>query len=124
MMDDNDITELAKGMVPFVRDVVTEATAPLTARLAEIETRPIEKGEAGASGQPGPEGPPGPKGDSGELATLPPELAEQIASAVRMLHESPAIQRKEAPPPPSPKVTRIERDADGNFVPVYDEMQP
>jgi uncharacterized protein Yka (UPF0111/DUF47 family) len=76
MMDDNDITELAKGMVPFVRECVAEATA------------------------------------------VPPELAEQIASAVRMLHESPAIQR-EAPLPP--KVTRIERDADGNFVPVYDQ---
>ena len=75
-MDDNDITELAKGMVPFVLDCVAEATA------------------------------------------VPPELAEQIASAVRMLHESPAIQR-EAPRPA--KVTRIERDADGNFVPVYDD---
>jgi len=76
-MDDNDITELAKGMVPFVRDCVAEATA------------------------------------------VPPELAEQIASAVRMLHESPAIQR-EAPRPS--KVTRIERDDDGNFVPVYDDQ--
>jgi hypothetical protein len=77
MMDDNDITELAKGMVPFVRDAIAEAT------------------------------------------TVPPELAEQIASAVRLLHESPAIER-EAPRPA--KVTRIERDADGNFVPVYDDQ--
>ena len=76
-MDDNDITELAKGMVPFVRDCVAEATA------------------------------------------VPPELAEQIASAVRMLHESPAIQREASRPT---KVTRIERDADGNFVPVYDDQ--
>ena len=76
-MDDNDITELAKGMVPFVRDCVAEATA------------------------------------------VPPELAEQIASAVRLLHESPSIER-EAPRPL--KVTRIERDADGNFVPVYDDQ--
>ena len=58
-MDDNDITALAKGMVPFVRDCVAEATA------------------------------------------VPPELAEQIASAVRMLHESPAIQREA--PRPSPR---------------------
>ena len=50
---------------------------------------------------------------------LPPELAEQIASAVRMLHESPAIQREALRPA---KVTRIERDADGNFVPVYDDQ--
>ena len=54
-----------------------------------------------------------------EATAVPPELAEQIASAVRMLHESPAIER-EAPRPP--KVTRIERDADGNFVPVYDDQ--
>ena len=53
-----------------------------------------------------------------EATAVPPELAEQIASAVRMLHESPTIER-EAPRPP--KVTRIERDADGNFVPVYDD---
>ena len=108
-MDDNDITELAKGMVPFVREVVE----PIEKRIAALEARPIEKGD------PGEQGPSGPKGDSGELAMLPPELAEQIASAVRMLHESPAIQR-EAPRPS--KVTRIERDADGNFVPVYDDQ--
>lgn len=76
-MDDNDITELAKGMVPFVRDCVAEATA------------------------------------------VPPELAAQIASAVRMLHESPTLEREA---PRQPKVTRIERDADGNFVPVYDDQ--
>ena len=35
------------------------------------------------------------------------------------LHESPALER-EAPRPP--KVTRIERDDDGNFVPVYDDQ--
>ena len=52
---------------------------------------------------------------------LPPDLAGQVASAVRMLHESPDLveQRSEAP---RPKVTRIERDADGNFVPVYDDQ--
>jgi hypothetical protein len=76
MMDDSELDAFAKGMVPFVRKAVAEATA------------------------------------------VPPELAEQIASAVRLLHESPAIQR-EAPTPA--KVTRIERDADGNFVPVYDQ---
>ena len=89
-MDDNDITELAKGMVPFVREVVTNAVTALGARLAELEARPIEKG---ADGSPGPEGPPGPKGDSGEIPMLPPDLAEQIASAVRLLHESPPVQR-------------------------------
>jgi hypothetical protein len=85
MMDDNDITELAKGMVPFVRECVAEAFTK---------------------------------------SMLPPELAGQVASAVRLLHESPPITAKEVPAPPAPKVTRIERDDDGNFVPVYDEMQP
>jgi len=108
-MDEGQLNELARGLVPFVREVVE----PIERRIAELEARPIEKGD------PGEQGPPGPKGDSGELAMLPPELAEQIASAVRMLHESPAIQR-EAPRPS--KVTRIERDADGNFVPVYDDQ--
>jgi hypothetical protein len=56
--------------------------------------------------------------------TLPPELAEQVASAVRLLHESPPIeQRNEMPQLLPPKVTRIERDEDGNFVPIYDETQ-
>jgi hypothetical protein len=83
MMDDNDITELAKGMVPFVRDCVAEAFA--------------------------------------KTVVLPPELAGEVASAVRLLHESPPIQRSEVPRP-TPKVTRIERDDDGNFVPVYDDQ--
>jgi hypothetical protein len=123
-MDRNAIAVLAKGLVPFVREVVTEAVAEPIARIAVLEARPIEKGDAGERGANGPQGPPGPKGESGELAMLPPELAGQVALAVRMLHESPPITAKEAPPPPSPKVSRIERDADGNFVPVYDETQP
>ena len=108
-MDDSDLNELAQGLVPFVREVVD----PIEKRIAKLEARPIEKGD------PGERGPPGPKGESGELAMLPPELAEQVASAVRMLHELPEIQRNESP---RPKVTRIERDADGNFVPVYDDQ--
>lgn len=53
MMDDSDITELAKGMVPFVRECVAEATM------------------------------------------ISPELAEQVALAVRMLHESPPLKQQE-----------------------------
>jgi len=52
-MDDSDITELAKGMVPFVRECVAEATM------------------------------------------ISPELAEQVALAVRMLHESPPLKQQE-----------------------------
>jgi hypothetical protein len=85
-MERADIAALAEGMVPFVRESVTEATAPLAARIAELEARPIEKGDAG------PQGPPGPKGDTGEVPALPPALAEQVANAVRLLHESPAME--------------------------------
>jgi hypothetical protein len=74
-MDRNDIAALAKGMVPFVREVVTEATAPLAARLAELEARPVEKGAPGdrgadgAQGPPGREGTPGPQGEPGPAGT-------------------------------------------------------
>jgi hypothetical protein len=51
---------------------------------------------------------------------VPPELAAEISRAVRMLHEAPPIEEHKDTPPPSPaRVTRIERDDDGNFVPIY-----
>jgi len=84
-MEDSEITALAEGMAPFVRDCVTEAF-----------TR----------------------------TALPPELAGQVALAVRMLHESPPLEQRSTSPRAPAKVTRIERDEDGNFVPVYDETQP
>jgi hypothetical protein len=86
-MERNDIAELAKGMVPFVRECVSEAFTK---------------------------------------AVLPPELAEQVASAVRLLHESPPLElRNEVPRAATPtRVARIERDDDGNFVPIYDEIKP
>ena len=126
-MDRNEIAALAKGMVPFVRELVTEAVAPLTARLAEIEARPP---------LPGPEGPVGPKGDIGPSGpagaqgppidtTLPTHLAEQVANAVRLLNESPPIptQTQAAAPRAAPRISRIERDAEGNLVPIYDGPQ-
>jgi hypothetical protein len=118
-MEREVIAALAKGLVPFVQQAVTEAVAPFAVRMAELEARPTEKGDAGPPGQ---QGPPGPPGDSGELAMVPPELAEQIKSAIHLLHESPPIVKCDEPPrwPTPPRVTRIERDADGNFVPVYE----
>jgi hypothetical protein len=56
MMDASDITELAKGMVPFVRECVAEAYSK---------------------------------------TMVPPELAEQVAIAVRLLHESPPLKQQE-----------------------------
>jgi hypothetical protein len=60
-----------------------------------------------------------------KMAIVSPELAEQVASAVRLLHEAPPIaERSETSQRPSlPRVTRIERDEHGNFVPVYSEPQ-
>ena len=55
-MTENEIAALAKGMVPFVRQCVTEAFT--------------------------------------KAAVLPPELAEQVASAIRLLHESRPLDDK------------------------------
>lgn len=58
-----------------------------------------------------------------EINMLPPALAAEVAHAVRTLHEAPlVVERSE--PASAPKVVRIERDADGNLVPIYDEPQP
>jgi hypothetical protein len=54
---------------------------------------------------------------------VPPELAEQLAAAVRLLHEEPPpiVERSQASPKPTmPRITRVERDEQGNFVPVYE----
>jgi hypothetical protein len=87
MMNDSEIDALAKGMVPFVRECVSEAFTK---------------------------------------TPLPPELAEQVASAVRLLHESSPLKlHNETPRAVIPsRVARIERDDDGNFVPIYDEIKP
>jgi len=47
------------------------------------------------------------------------ELAAQVASAARLLHESPPIEERAA----SSRIIRVERDEQGNFVPVYGEPQ-
>jgi hypothetical protein len=54
-MTEQEISALAKGMVPFVRQCVAEAFGK---------------------------------------STLPPELAEQVANAIRLLHESPPLEDK------------------------------
>jgi hypothetical protein len=45
MIHDSEIEALAAGMAPFVRDCIAEATAPLIARIAELEARPAMKYE-------------------------------------------------------------------------------
>ena len=54
-----------------------------------------------------------------------PELAQQIATAVRMLHEIPESENRSGVPTTtsSPKILNIKRDDEGNFVPVYAESK-
>ena len=57
---------------------------------------------------------------------VPPELAEQVKAAIHLLHESPPIEHRNAPPrsafplPPA-RPSRIERTENGGFTLIYDE---
>jgi len=57
---------------------------------------------------------------------LPPELAEQVKAAIHLLHESPPIVQRNAPPSsasplPPPRPSRIERNENGGYTMIYDE---
>jgi|SRR6187397_1454220 len=57
---------------------------------------------------------------------VPPELSEQIKSAIHLLHESPPIEHRNAPPRsasplPPPRPSRIERNENGGYTMIYDE---
>jgi len=60
-------------------------------------------------------------------AVVPPALAEQIKTAIHLLHESPPIVQRNAPPSasplPPPRPSRIERDDSGGYKLIYDEPQ-
>lgn len=97
-----------------------------------------EQGPAGSDGAPGRDGEPGLMGPPGAITPieplvlehvaravaahdmLPAALAEQVASAARLLHELPPITVRDALPA---RVTRIERDENGALVPIYAEPQ-
>lgn len=73
---------------------------PLAARIAALEARPSEAA----------------------ALFVPPELAEQIKSAIHLLHESPSIvQQRSASPLPPRRVRRIERDENGGYTLIDDE---
>jgi hypothetical protein len=88
-MERSQIAALAKGLVPFVREVVAEAMAPLVARIAALEARPIEKGDAGPAGPVGDRGSPGEKGEQGrdgrdaaDLMLIYSHITEQVTEVV------------------------------------------
>jgi hypothetical protein len=116
MMKDDEITALAKGMAPFVRDCVVDALKAVDARLGELEARAPVPGPAGPQGEAGAQGEVGPRGESADIL-LSPELAQQVANALRLLHESPPIVEAQKA---APRIVRVKRDDAGNFVPVYD----
>jgi hypothetical protein len=55
---------------------------------------------------------------------LPPALAEQTATAMRLLQELPPIMPSEKTVALPPRVLRIERDEQGALVPIYEESSP
>ena len=65
--------------------------------LARVPGAPGERGMPGEPGAAGPEGPAGPAGDPGppgpqaELSAVPDDIAEQVAKAISVLKESPAL---------------------------------
>lgn len=71
-MNQSEIQALAKGMVPFVRECVTEAVAPLVAKIAELEAREPLKGEKGDKGDVGEKGDRGDSGEHGDIGPLGP----------------------------------------------------
>jgi hypothetical protein len=117
---------LAEQTVPAIKQYMDEKLKELRAQieaLPAVKADPGPQGEVGPAGPAGPQGesgPAGPQGEPGELSKtlVPPELAEAVASAVRTLHEAPPIMEPETKSVP-PRVTRIERDDDGNLVPIY-----
>jgi len=66
--------------------------------------------------------------DAFARTAVPPELAEQVKSAIHLLHESPPIVQQNAParsayPLPPPRPSRIERDENGGYTLIYDGPQ-
>jgi hypothetical protein len=88
--------------------------------------RPPERGEVGPQGPPGPAGA---RGEPGEPEQLPPELAEQVRDAIRVLYAPtpfPALTAAQSLPGASAahRPSRIERDDSGGYSLVYDDDEP
>lgn len=83
-----DTKAIATALAPVVKSHVAEATAPLIARIAELEKRQPERGEPGVPGRDGKDGADGRDAD--------PVTDEQIAAAVeRYLAANPPAAGKD-----------------------------
>lgn len=91
-----DTKAIAAALAPVVRTHVAEATAPLIARIAELEKRQPERGEPGEPGRDGVDGADGRDAD--------PVSDEQIAKAV--------AEYLAANPPPAGRDGADGKDAD------------
>jgi len=113
-----EAAEWRAGADARLQAVLQEALEEVLAIAAKLKDG--ADGAPGPPGEKGDAGPAGEKGENGDATLLPPELAEQVASAARLLHELPPIPKATS----SGRVLRIERDEHGALVPIYDEPQP
>jgi hypothetical protein len=88
-MDRTEIAALARGLMPVMLDIVAERTAVLEKRIATLEARPTEKGDAGPPGPAGERGPFGEKGEQGrdgrdaaDLMLIYSHINEQVTEVV------------------------------------------
>lgn len=61
------IKAVVGGLMPEFQEIMREATAPLSARIAELEAREIPEAIKGEPGEPGEKGEPGERGPAGEV---------------------------------------------------------
>jgi len=65
-MDQRHLEALLEGIAPVVREAIAQATAPLLARIAQLEAMPREAGPPGRDGRDGQPGVPGAAGLDGK----------------------------------------------------------
>lgn len=124
-----------------VIDRVLETMERLAGRIVALEARPAARdgrdgspgatGRDGTPGRDGERGPPGERGEPGSAAEpvlhLPPELAEQVKDAIRLLYAPtpfPALTAAQSAPVAAQRPSRIERDDSGGYALVYDDDEP
>jgi len=125
-MNDSEITALAKGMVPFVRDCVAEAlvkaVAPLKDRLDQLEARPVLDADAIIRDALTAE-----RHKGGIDVLAPEDVAQEMLNAVSMLAEpfpvKPVAADKQSSFVPKPRSFRFERDAQNRITAAFEEIE-